>query len=48
MPGLCRADPPGGVEDVLGVGGGTWMAQSETCPVAQHCLQSSVMGEVGL
>ena len=48
MPGLCRADPPGGVEDVLGVGGGTWMAQSETFPVAQHCLQSSVMGEVGL
>ena len=34
--------------DVLGVGGGTWMAQSEPCPIAQHCLQSSVMGEVGL
>ena len=45
MPGLCRAGPPGGVEDVLGAGGGTRVAQSEPCPIAQCCLQSSVMGE---
>ena len=30
---------------MLGAGGGTQVAQSEPCPIAQRCLQSSVMGE---